>query len=57
MEDAEVLRINGRIVIIENDGSFTYAVTLEDGDNNFEIVAEDKAGNKTTERLTVQFWR
>jgi hypothetical protein len=57
VEDAEVLRINGRIVIIENDGSFTYAVTLEDGDNNFEIVAEDKAGNKTTERLTVQFWR
>ncbi len=57
VKDADTLRINGRIVVIENDGSFTYAVTLQEGDNNFEIVAEDKAGNKTTERLTVQFWR
>ncbi len=57
VKDADVLRINGRIVIIENDGSFTYAVTLQEGGNNFEIVAEDKAGNKTTERLTVDFWR
>lgn len=57
VEDAETLKINERIVIIENNGSFTYAVTLQEGDNNFEIVATDKAGNKTTERLTVQFWR
>ena len=57
VEDADTLKINDRIVIIENDGSFTYAVTLQEGDNNFEIVASDKAGNTTTERLTVQFWR
>lgn len=56
-KDAETLRINGQIVIIENNNSFNYAVTLQEGRNNFEIVAEDKAGNKTTERLTVDFWR
>lgn len=57
VKDAETLKINERIVVIENDGDFTYAVTLQEGDNNFEITAIDKAGNQTTERLTVQFWR
>lgn len=57
VKDADTLKINDRIVIIENNGSFTYAVTLQEGNNDFEIIAEDKAGNKKIERLTVQFWK
>jgi len=56
VKDAETLKINDRIVIIENDGSFSYPVTLQEGANNFEVTAEDKAGNKAIARLTVDFW-
>jgi len=55
--DATELTINGRIVVIESDGSFSYAVSLQEGDNNFEVVAKDLAGNTQTSRLTVHFWR
>lgn len=55
--DGSTLTINGRVVVVENDGSFTYAISLQEGDNNFEIVAEDQAGNKTTEKLTVSYWK
>jgi len=56
VKDAETLKINDRIVIIEDDGSFSYPVTLQEGANNFEVTAEDKAGNKAVARLTVDFW-
>jgi hypothetical protein len=56
VEDAESLKINDRVVIIESDGTFTYAVSLQEGDNNFEVIAEDKAGNQEVKRLTFQFW-
>jgi hypothetical protein len=55
--DAASLTINGRIIILENDGTFAYAVSLQEGDNNFEITAKDLAGNEATSRLTVHYWR
>lgn len=55
--EANQLTINGRIVTFEQNGSFVYSVTLQEGENNFEIIAIDKAGNETIERITVQFWR
>lgn len=57
VEEADTLLINGRVVVIESDNSFIYSVSLQEGDNNFEIVAKDKAGNETIERLTLQYWR
>jgi len=54
---ADDLMINGRFVTIEDSGNFIYSVTLQEGENNFEIVAKDLAGNETIARLTVTFWK
>lgn len=55
--EADQLMINGRFVTLDQNGSFVYSVTLQEGENNFEVIAKDKAGNETIERITVQFWR
>lgn len=39
--------INERFVIVSQDGKFNYKVSLNDGDNNFKVVATDLAGNQT----------
>lgn len=49
------LQINQRQVVVENDGSFTFATTLSQGQNNFTVVAEDRAGNKTEKTFSVTF--
>lgn len=40
--------INGRFVLVKDDGAFSYTATLTEGDNNFHIVARDIAGNETS---------
>ncbi len=37
------------------DGRFQHAVFLEEGENLFELYAEDHAGNTTTERIVVRY--
>ena len=49
--------VNGRIVVVESGGSFTYSTTLGEGDNNFNFISEDRAGNQTVEGITLYFWR
>jgi hypothetical protein len=53
-QDTEV-KINGRVVVVDNDGGFTYATTLSDGENQFAFVARDTAGNETESSLTLSF--
>lgn len=45
-EDMKVT-INGRIVVVKSDGSFTYSMPLNDGENILSIVSRDPAGNET----------
>jgi bacillopeptidase F len=45
--------INGRIAVVKSDGSFTYSMPLNDGDNVLTIVAKDPAGNETTQTRKV----
>jgi len=46
--DPEVsLTINQRLVLVENDGSFSHLITLSTGENLIEIMAVDQAGNQT----------
>lgn len=54
-EDMKVT-INGRIVVLKTDGSFSYAMPLSDGDNTLDIVSTDLAGNSTkvTRHVTYQ---
>ncbi|MEK7532861.1 MAG: hypothetical protein AAB542_00320 [Patescibacteria group bacterium] len=45
-EDMKVT-INGRIVVVKSDGSFSYSMPLNDGENILSIVSRDPAGNET----------
>ncbi len=49
------LRINDRFVSLKDDFSFTFATTLSEGENKFEIKATDPAGNESSTSLTVTF--
>ena len=49
------LTINDRIVKVEEDGTFTFATTLADGENSFNLKSADKAGNQTEKALKVNF--
>ena len=40
--------INDHQAIVDQEGKFSYPVTLSEGDNNFKIIAYDNAGNQTT---------
>ncbi|MCH7641057.1 hypothetical protein IID22_02590 [Patescibacteria group bacterium] len=54
-EEGAILNINDRIVVVDQDGTFTFATTLSEGENTFNIKAQDKAGNTTEKALTLQF--
>lgn len=41
------VRINDRFVAVKDDGSFTFTVKLQDGENTLIIIARDSAGNET----------
>ncbi len=47
--------INGRIISVEDDGSFQYTTTLSDGSNTFNIKAFDQAGNLTEKNIVFNF--
>ena len=49
------ININGRLVVVDNDGSFTFATTLSQGENKFTIKAQDQAGNFTEKTITVTY--
>ncbi len=49
------LTINGRIVVLKDDYTFSYLTTLNEGENKFDIVAMDPAGNETLSALTINF--
>lgn len=49
------LTINDRIVILNNDGSFTFMLPLTDGENKIKVVGTDIAGNQTTVERKVTF--
>lgn len=49
------LTINGRVVSVDESGSFTFATTLGEGENNFNIKAKDKAENETETNMMLNF--
>lgn len=54
-EQGAKLQINNRLVIIESDGSFTFASTLDPGENKFSVKVEDEAGNVNETSFSVNF--
>ena len=49
------LVINERFVTVRDDGTFSFEVTLSEGDNTFNVKASDKAGNATEKNLTLKY--
>jgi hypothetical protein len=54
-EEGASVNINERLVVVEADGSFSFATSLSEGENQFSIKASDKAGNTTEKSLTLHF--
>ena len=54
-EEGASITIDERFVVVENDGSFTFATTLSEGENSFNIKSEDKAGNSSEKTIILMF--
>lgn len=50
-----IVRINEQPVVVSSDGSFSYLVRLNEGENKFLIKAEDEAGNSENLTLSVVY--
>lgn len=53
-EPKVALKINDHLVILDQEGNFSYSLTLSEGENKIFIEAEDLAGNKTEEEIIIQ---
>jgi hypothetical protein len=54
--DKEVfVRVNNASVVVKADGSFTHTLSLNKGDNELTVVASDRAGNSTEQKLKVTY--
>jgi hypothetical protein len=49
------LTINDRVIIVAGDGSFTYSMVLNQGDNPINVITTDETGNTTQKQLTVTY--
>lgn len=49
------ITVNDHIVIVDDEGKFSYPFTLQNGVNELKIVSTDKAGNKKEIDLKVAF--
>jgi len=47
--------VNGQVITVNADGSFTYALPLVSGANTVTVVATDKAGNQQVDSRTITF--
>jgi hypothetical protein len=47
--------VNGQIVVVNADGSFSAALTLAVGANTITVIATDLAGNQTTNSRTITY--
>lgn len=54
-DSGNTITINDYTAIIKNDGSFTYDLTLTNGENKIKVISTDKAGNKTEKEVKVNY--
>jgi bacillopeptidase F len=53
-DDASVI-VNGRVVILSGDGNFSTRLELSEGENGITVSSVDRAGNETSQELTVNW--
>ena len=49
------ITINDRIISVDDEGSFQYTTTLNEGSNSFNIKSSDQAGNTIEKSITLNF--
>jgi hypothetical protein len=54
-EDDTTVTVNGRLIVVKTDNSFSYSYPLNEGDNKLSIEAVDIAGNKTEVERNVRY--
>lgn len=54
-ESGSTVTINNRFILVASDGTFMSQVQLSQGDNRFDVIATDKAGNQTLAQITVNW--
>ncbi len=54
-EENTTVTVNGRIVVIRGDNTFSYQHSMSEGENKLTIVATDTAGNATTVERIVTY--
>ena len=54
-ENGVDLTINGRFVLVGANGGFAAKISLNEGDNQIEVVVKDKAENETRKTVTVKY--
>lgn len=55
IELGSVVFVNDAYAIVNSTGSFTYTLTLTQGENKIKVRAEDQAGNEEKKEVTVFF--
>lgn len=50
-----IVTVNGRRAIVSRNGTFTIEFKLNEGENNFQLEAEDAAGNITKNEFSVSY--
>jgi bacillopeptidase F len=54
-ENGVSMTINDRVVVVDDDGTFSFLTSLTEGDNNFTIIATDQAGNSSEKQITLKY--
>lgn len=54
-DPANRITVNGRVVIVETNGTFKYLQNLTEGENKLLIEAFDNAGNKSEKEIKVNY--
>lgn len=56
VSEADVdLRLNGRVVLVDQEGNFSHQLSLVEGENQIRLIATDKAGNTTEKEIVLNF--
>ena len=54
-EPEATLKINDRLIILDQEGNFTSAINLDEGENRILVSATDQAGNQTEKEIILNY--
>ena len=47
--------VNGRVAIVDDEGGFKIKMQLQAGENEFEVIVRDMAGNETRKKIKITY--